>query len=214
MTAISYRLMRAADLGSVPIGHMGTEGEVMDRIAAMGSAAVLAFDGDRHVGQLQFRAYQPGVRSPDSLWDPLYWMDFAGHHLGVPDRSLAVFCYHVGQLDESDDRDPAYLGRGIGLRLLDELVAWAAASGFGGIVAKATPSSRPIMGFTGGQPPSAYEERGFITGSSWVDEDLAAVVGERELAPAGELPAAATLAACVLTFGDGGNGAASTLERP
>lgn len=53
----------------------------------------------------------------------------------------------MGQLDDSDHRNPAYLGRGIGLRLLDELVGWAAT------------------------------------------------------------------AACVLTFGDGGSRAGSTLER-
>jgi GNAT superfamily N-acetyltransferase len=212
MPAIRYRLMTAADIGSVPIGHMGTEDEVRDRIAALGSAAVLAFDGDRHVAQLQFRAYEPGVRSPDGLWDPLYWMDFAGRDLPVPDGSLAVFCYHVGQLDESDDRDPAYLGRGIGLQLLDEFVAWAARAGFGGIVAKATPASRPVMGFMGGQPAAAYGERGFVTGPSWVDDDLATVVRDRELASAGELPAAATVAACVLDLGDGGSPAPSGLR--
>lgn len=203
MTTLRYRLMTAADIGSVPIGHMGTEDEVGDRIAALGSAAVLAFDGDRHVAQLQFRAYQPGVLSPDGLWDPLYWMDFTGQHLALPDRSLAVFCYHVGQLDESDDRDPRYFGRGIGLQLLDELVGWATGAGFGGIVAKATPANRPVMAFMGGQPPGAYEERGFITGPSWVDDDLAAVVRQRNLAPAEELPAAATVAACVLDLHNG-----------
>jgi hypothetical protein len=39
MTTLRYRLMTAADIGSVPIGHMGTEDEVRDRIAALGSAA-------------------------------------------------------------------------------------------------------------------------------------------------------------------------------
>lgn len=61
--------------------------------------------------------------------------------------------------------------------------------------------------------PDAYEARGFITGPSWVDDDLATAERDRDLAPAAELPAAATVAACVLTFGDGGNRAGSTLER-
>lgn len=203
MSVITYRPMTAADIGSVPIGHMGTDDEVRLRVEALGSAAMLAFDGSRHVGQLQFRLFEPGVRSPDGLWDPLYWMDFTGAEPSptVPDRSLALFCYHVGQLDDSDDRDQAYMGRGIGLRLLDELVEWARGEDFGAIVAKATPPIRSVMAFMGGQPRSGYEDRGFETVATWLDDDLARVVTERELVSASELPAAATVACCVLPLG-------------
>ena len=53
--AIHYRLMTAADVGRVLILHQGTVAEVLERITAIGSSAMLAFDGDKHVGQLQFR---------------------------------------------------------------------------------------------------------------------------------------------------------------
>lgn len=195
---ITYRPMTSDDIGSVPIGHMGSEAEVRARIDTIGSAALLAFDGDQHVGQLQFRVFEAGVRSPNSLWDPLYWMDFAEHQPTVPDRSLAVFCYHVGQLDDTDERDTNYMGRGIGLRLLDELIDWAHRGDFGAIVAKAAPSNRAVMAFMGGQPREGYEQRGFQTVSTWADEDLAQVVRERELVTEGDLSMTATVGCCVL----------------
>ena len=71
---------------------------------------MLAFDDGRHVAQLQVRPYEPGTRSPDGLDDPLYWMDFADRSPSVPDGAVAVFCYHVGQVDDSEERDPAYWG--------------------------------------------------------------------------------------------------------
>src|SRR5437867_1570048 len=90
---IVFRPMTAADVGFVPIGHQGERDEVLKRIADLGSSAMLAFDGDRHVGQLQFRRYEPGTGSPNGLWDPLYWADFAGRAPALPARALAVFCY-------------------------------------------------------------------------------------------------------------------------
>jgi hypothetical protein len=196
--ALTYRMMTAEDVGRIPIAHMGTADEVTARIAALGSSAVLVFDGDRHVGQLQFRAHEPGLRSPNGLWDPLYWMDFGTHEPNVPDGSLTVCCYHVGQLDESEERAARYLGRGIGLRLLDELLAWARRRDVPAVVAKATPPQRPVMGFMGGQPAPAYEARGFTTTASWVDDQLAEVVVERGLADEADLPGAATVGCCVL----------------
>ncbi|MYA27086.1 MAG: hypothetical protein F4091_01330 [Acidimicrobiales bacterium] len=81
---IAYRAMAASDVGSVPVGCMGEADELDARIATLGSAAILAFDGDRHVGQLQFRQYIGGQRSPDSIWDPLYWMDFDDRAPSLP----------------------------------------------------------------------------------------------------------------------------------
>jgi hypothetical protein len=66
---MSFRLLTAADVGVVPIGHQGDPDEVLQRIADLGSSAMLAFDGDQHVGQLQFRRYEPNIRSPKSLYE-------------------------------------------------------------------------------------------------------------------------------------------------
>ena len=180
---ISFRPMTAADVGSVPIGHQGEADEVRQRIADLGSSALLAFDGERHVGQLQFRRYAPGTRSPNSLWDPLYWADFDERDLGLPERTLAVFCYHVGQLADTDDRDARYQGRGIGLRLLDHFLDWAMQAEFEAVVAKAVPAPRPIMAFMGGQPAKAYQERGFDVVANWVDTELKAVATDKGIIP-------------------------------
>jgi len=179
------RMMNLADVGTVPIGHQGDADEVRARIEDLGSSDVLAFDGGLHVAQLQFRRYEAGRRSPSGLDEPLYWMDFDGHAPPLPERTIAVFCYHVGQTDDSDTRDPQYWGRGLGVQLLDVLVGWAAGQGCA-IVAKGVPAARPVMTFLGGQPASVYESRGFTTIAAWVDTELRAVVERDHLAPPGD----------------------------
>jgi len=190
--------MMAADIGHVPITHQGEPDEVLERIADLGSSAILAFDGGRHVGQLQFRRYRAGVRSPGGLWDPLYWGDFAGHAPDLPDDTLAIFCYHVGQLDETETRDPRYQGRGLGGRLLDYFLDWVMRSGFSTVIAKGVPDLRPVMGFMGGQPARVYQARGFQVGASWIDRELQGVVDEKGLAiDAGNPDDAARVTCCV-----------------
>jgi len=193
---ISFRPLTAADVGAVPIGHQGEPSEVLARIADLGASAMLAFDGDQHVGQLQFRRYEPGLRSPQGLWHPLYWADFADHAPALPAGTLAVFCYHVGQRDDTDARDPQYQGRGLGLRLLDHFLDWAKQAGFAAVVAKAVPSVRPVMLFMGGQPASVYQARGFAVVTSWVDPELHAVVKDRSLVPDGVTPEDAARVSC------------------
>lgn len=90
---------------------------------------MLVFEGAQHVGQLQFRPYVPLTQSPKGLFHPLYWMDFQDHAPDLPEKTLTLFCFHVGQLDNTTERDAAYFGRGIGIKLLKKTVDWAAASG-------------------------------------------------------------------------------------
>lgn len=196
--AIDYRLMTREDIDRVPIDCQGGRDALVQRIDELGSAAVLGFDGERHVAQLQFRRYAPALRSPDGLWDPLYWGDFGEHAPALPVNSLAVFCYHVGQLEPGEAREPRYQGRGIGLAMLDCLIDWACQSGFEALVAKCTPPFRPVMAFMGGQPADAYRERGFELHASWVDAQLRAVVHEKALLPPGaDADEAARVGCCV-----------------
>ena len=195
---IVFRPMVAADIGAVPIGHQGEPQEVHQRILDIGSSAILAFDGAQHVGQLQFRRYVPGARSPQGLLHPLYWADFGARDLDLPEQTLAVFCYHVGQLDDTDDRDPRYQGRGIGLRLLDGLFDWATRAGFAALVAKAVPAPRPIMAFMGGQTAKAYQERGFQQADSWVDAELKTLVVDKRLVPSDMSPDEAARVSCMV----------------
>jgi GNAT superfamily N-acetyltransferase len=182
---LRYRPMSTADLGRVPIDCQGTQEDVRSRIADLGASAMLVFDGDQHVGQLQFRRYDPDLRSPDGIMSPLYWGDFhEAQAPTLPARTISLFCYHVGQLSNGEERDSNYHGRGIGVGLLEELVRWADDSGVEAIVAKAVPPFRPLAIFMGGHPSSVYEEHGFATVARWRDRDLRArlpalVAGER-----------------------------------
>lgn len=195
---INYRPMTANDIGKVPIGHQGTPDEVRHRISRLGSSAILAFDAEKHVGQLQFRHYDSGVRSPRGLWDPLYWGDFGEHAPRLPSRTLSVYCYHVGQLEDNDERDASYQGRGIGLQLLDLLLFWAEEQGFEAIVAKATPTPRSVMGFMGGQAPRTYVDRGFNVFATVVDSELKQIARDRKLVgPGANLEDAARISYCV-----------------
>lgn len=187
-----------ADLSRLPIGCQGSVTEIEDRIRDLGTCAMLAFDGDQHIGQLQVRRYSAHCRSPNGLWDPLYWGDFGESAPLLPDDALSLFCYHVGQLDDTERRDNRYQGRGIGARLLDEVLGWAAEREFDAVVAKAMPSERKVMAFMGGQPLSVYLERGFEVVSSWVDPQLRDVLRAKSLVPAdAEAEEAARLRCCV-----------------
>lgn len=195
---ISYRAMTMADIDRVPIGCQGSKEAVAARIIDIGSAAILAYDGEQHVAQLQFRRYDPAQHSPDGLWDPLYWGDFGQHAPELPRNSVAVHCYHVGQIDDSEARDRRYQGQGIGLALLDHLIEWACASGCDAIVAKCTPPDRSVMSFMGGQPAEYYIERGFDRRSSWMDDQLREVITEKDLVPSGtNMDTAARVGCCV-----------------
>ncbi len=179
---IAFRPMVAEDIDRHPIGCQGAREDVAARIRDLGASAILAFDGDRHAGQLQFRRYDPALRSTRGAYEPAYWGDFGERAPDLGDNALAVFCYHVGQIDDSERRDPAYFGRGIGLALLDSLLDWAGERGFDAVVAKATPAARPVMTMMGGQPVDAYRERGFEVAATWVDEQVREMVLERGLA--------------------------------
>jgi GNAT superfamily N-acetyltransferase len=195
---IQYRVMTLADLPGVPIGCQGAMPGIRSRIRELGSTAVLAFDAGQHVAQLQFRRYDRLLRSPKGLWDPLYWGDFGDKAPDLPVRTLSLFCYHVGQLDDSERRDTSYQGRGIGLHLLDFLIGWAKEAGFDALVAKATPPVRSVASFMGGLPANLYVDRGFAVAASWIDPQLREVIQEKGLVPAGrDLDEAARVSCCV-----------------
>jgi GNAT superfamily N-acetyltransferase len=199
MADIEYRMMGIGDVDRLPIGCQGSRAEAVQRIEDLGSCAVLAFEGDQHVAQLQFRRYDAKARSPNSIHDAAYWGDFGDHAPDLSHDTLAVHCFHVGQVDDTDARDARYQGRGIGLQLLDHLLVWASEAGFEAIIAKASPSVRPVMVFMGGQAKESFEERGFETVASWVDAELRSAVAKNHLVDAdGPLDSAARVSCCVL----------------
>lgn len=198
---VRYRPMNKEDIGRVPVGCQGSEMDLLRRFDDLDSCAILGFNGDQHVAQLQFRRFDSNIISPNGLWDPLYWGEFGEFAPILPRNSLSVFCYHVGQLEDSDARDLRYQGRGIGLALLDYLLQWAGENEFAAIAAKFTPADRKIMSFMGGQPLESYLDRGFKLCSQWVDRQLAEVIQEKDLLSEGSnLSDAATVGCCVRYF--------------
>jgi hypothetical protein len=137
---------------------------------------MLAFDGPKHIGQLQFRPYVPDTVSPQGLHHPLYWMDFQGRAPVLPEKTLSLFCYHVGQTDNTQARDSHYFGKGIGLRLLNETLRWAEEAGFEAVIAKGCPGYRSIIEYMGGMPTDVYREQGFLITATYLDQELKAVV--------------------------------------
>jgi GNAT superfamily N-acetyltransferase len=201
MGEIHYRLMTAQDIGRVPMDCFGGNAAVSARIDDLGAAAILAFDGRQHVGQLQFRRHRPELRSKEGIRSPDYWGDFGGRGPTLPHATLGIFCFHVGQLLDGTDREARYQGRGIGAALCDYFLKWAEASGFAAVVAKHTPSPRPVMGYMGGQPADFYTNRGFELVSSWVDSELYDAVRERGLVRAdADRESVARVGMCVKRF--------------
>lgn len=141
---------------------------------------MLVFDGQKHVGQLQFRPYVPKSISPHGLHHPLYWMDFQDHAPVLPANTLALFCYHVGQTDNTQDRNPQYFGKGIGLSLLDKTLAWAESEGFDAVIAKGCPGYRSIIEFMGGMPSDTYRGKGFKIEATYIDRELRGIVERME----------------------------------
>jgi hypothetical protein len=137
---------------------------------------MVVFDGHKHIGQLQFRPYVPNTVSPHGLHDPLYWMDFQDHAPDLPPKTLSLFCYHVGQTDNTQARDSRYFGKGIGLRLLNETLSWAEEAGFEAVIAKGCPGNRSIIEFMGGMPTEVYREKGFKIVATYIDQELRRVV--------------------------------------
>jgi GNAT superfamily N-acetyltransferase len=183
MCTVSYRMMRHEDVGIIPTDCMGEVDAIHARIDELGSCAVLGFDGDQHVAQLQFRRYRPDARSSNSIWDPAYWGDFGASAPNLPEVSLSLHCFHVGQTSEGEARQVRYQGRGIGGQLLAYLLKWAKKTRFRAVIAKAAPPVPSIQNFMGGQSGEFFASRRFNKISEWKEDDLAIAIKNRGLLP-------------------------------
>jgi predicted N-acetyltransferase YhbS len=109
----------------------------------------------------------------------------------------------VGQRDDTSARDASYFGRGIGLRLLEETLTWAASAGFEAVVAKGCPRFRPVIEYMGGMPTEVYKTKDFEVAASYHDPDLRALLDDMLQSNALEevdLDEAAEVSVCVRTL--------------
>ncbi len=125
-------------------------------------------------------------------------MDFQDRAPDLPEKTLALFCYHVGQTDNTQARDPRYFGQGIGLRLLKETLQWAKDAGFEAVIAKGCPVYRPIIEYMGGMPTEVYRQQGFKITATYIDQELRTVV--ENLAGDWDPDQASTVGVCVKFF--------------
>lgn len=189
--------MILADLGNVPLDCHGSRSQLLSRIKTIGAAGVLAFDGARHVGQLQFRVHDPRLRSARGIWDADYWGDFGQFDEPLPARTLGIFCYHVGQTAHGVERAASYSGQGMATAMLDYALDWASLNDFGAVVAKGVPANPGTMRFMGGLPTAAYEARGFRRAKAYNDPQLAEELIQRAIVSAHEGPGASSVSICV-----------------
>ena len=124
---------------------------------------MLAFDGERYLGQLYLKEYDQHFRDPGGWVGERPWADF---HLAGPlnleGRFLALGCYHVGWMPD-DTRDTSLYGRGIGTALLKAVIAWhEALQSINGLLTWALPpGSKKLLVAAGQMPYTVYERFGF-----------------------------------------------------
>jgi len=141
-----------------------------------GTCAMLAMDGDQVVGILRFypRAIWNGhegfcmqqwaPEGPaedliDRVWPPLEAMR---------DRTLRVHCLMVGSRQQNDP----YRRRGIGTRLVQELITWASEQGWQAIEAIANQGLPVLWEISGGADQRFWQRFGFEYVETFVGETV------------------------------------------
>ena len=106
--------MEIADFGAVEGVHWRSAEEVGAFIERQGIASLLAFDGERCVGQLYLKAYDPDFQEAGGWTGNRPWADYAiAEPLDLAGRPLTVGCFHVGRSPDGA-ADPSVRGRGVG----------------------------------------------------------------------------------------------------
>jgi GNAT superfamily N-acetyltransferase len=191
---ITYRMMDPSTLlcrcmhgGAVPIAD-ATEAipqvsqEVVERflrrmLAAYGSCAVLALDGDLIVGVLWFypQWVKQQVGGPICIqgenYDALTRFDTEP----VPDRdALPTRTLHIECMMLLRSERAKYTERGIGRGMIEHLIAWARRDGWARIEARAIPDIKPLRLWAGAYTVARYRALGFevVPGRTTTDAGL------------------------------------------
>ena len=151
------------DFGIVECAHWESSEQVHKYIEAQGIASMLAFDGERYLGQLYLQEYDPGFCEPGGWVGERPWADFrVAEPLGLKGRFLTLGCFHVGWMPDNTKHDALY-GHGIGSALLWAVVEWFRGQRiFDGLLTWAlVPGSHSLLQMAGQMPYTVYERFGF-----------------------------------------------------
>ena len=189
---IQCRPMRVDDFGVIDCDHWASPQHVRVCIENQGIASMLAFEGERNVGQLYLQEYYPTFTNPEGWtggWRP--WADFLiAEPFGLEGRYLTLGCYHVGRMSDGSV-DETLFGRGTGTALLESTVQWLhQQQEIDGLMSWAfVAGSKPLQAWGGQMPHTVYRRFGFREvkqiRDARLDEDLAHVdTSEAEADPA------------------------------
>lgn len=160
---VTCRPMQVADYDSVETAHWDSAEQVQEFIESQGIASMLAFDGERYLGQLYLQEYDHRFSEPGGWTGERPWADFrVAEPLVLQGRYLTLGCYHVGWMPD-DSRDRSLYGRGIGTALLRAVVEWLRAQErIDGLLTWAlVPGSYKLLRDAGQMPYTVYERFGF-----------------------------------------------------
>jgi GNAT superfamily N-acetyltransferase len=155
--------MRVSDFRVVECAHWESAEQVLDFAEMQGIASMLAFEGERYLGQLYLQEYDPQFRDPIGWEGHRPWADFhLAEPLGLEGRFLTLGCYHVGWMPD-DSRDTSLYGKGIGTALLGAVVQWyQSQTVIDGLLTWALPPERrQLLVWAGQMPFTLYRRFGF-----------------------------------------------------
>jgi len=160
---IQCRPMRVSDYGVVESQHWLSANQVAEYIERQGIASMLAFSGQRYLGQLYLQEYAPEFSEPRGWFGHRAWADFqVAEPLGIDGRVLTLGCYHVGWMPDGS-RDKSLYGQGIGTVLLETVIDWyRGQTAIDGLVSWAlVPGRNELLQGAGQMPYTIYQRHGF-----------------------------------------------------
>jgi GNAT superfamily N-acetyltransferase len=155
--------MKVNDYGAVECEHWASAGQVREYIERQGMGSMLAFDGQRYVGQLYLQEYDPDFSELGGWTGHRPWADFrVAEPLDIDGRFLTLGCYHVGWMPDGY-RDRSLRGRGIGTALLRAVIDWCTGQGaIRGLLSWAlVPGCKGLLEMAGQMPHDVYRRHGF-----------------------------------------------------
>jgi GNAT superfamily N-acetyltransferase len=157
------RPMEVRDYGVVETQHWTSADQVEEYIERQGIASMLAFSGQRYLGQLYLQEYDSKFSEPGGWTGHRPWADFqVAEPLGLGGRLLTLGCYHVGWMPDGS-RDRSLWGRGIGTALLEAVIEWyRVQTAIDGLVSWAlVPGCKGLLQWAGQLPYTVYQNHGF-----------------------------------------------------